>query len=384
MGELICIVAGELSGDNLAAALIRELKSRRPELRFAGIAGPAMVAAGCSAWADSESLAVMGLFEVIGHLPRLLALRRRFLKRAGAEGVRLFVGVDAPDFNLTLAGPLRALGIPTVQYVSPTVWAWRQGRVHKMARILDLVLCLLPFESAFYGRAGLAAEFVGHPLADRIPRTPDRAAARAALGLKAERTLLAILPGSRRGEVEHLARDFFDAALWLKERRPDLECVVPLANATARAIVEQALACRPGLEVKLIDGNAQRALTASDVALVASGTATLEALLCKRPMVVAYRTGAATAWVLRRFKLVKVSYFSYPNLLAGRALVPELFQEQVTPERMGAELLAWLDDPARVAATVQEFDRIHAELARHADQRAADSVLSLLDRSRAR
>jgi lipid-A-disaccharide synthase len=381
MADLICMVAGELSGDNLAAALIRELKLRRPQLRYAGIAGPAMVAAGCTAWEDSESLAVMGLFEVIGHLPRLLALRRRFLTRARAEGVRLFVGVDAPDFNLTLAGPLRALGIPTVQYVSPSVWAWRQGRVHKMARILDLVLCLLPFESAFYAKAGLAAEFVGHPLADAIPRTQDRKSARTALGLDPNRTVLAILPGSRRGEVERLAGDFFAAAQWLKERRPEIECVVPLANASAREIVTRELANRDGLEVKLIDGRAQQALVASDLALVASGTATLETLLCKRPMVVAYKTGAATAWIAKR--VVKVTYFSYPNLLAGRTLVPELFQEQVTAERMGAELLAWLEDPARVAAAMNEFDRIHAELARHAAERAADSVLALLDRSRA-
>jgi lipid-A-disaccharide synthase len=381
MADLICIVAGELSGDNLAAALIRELQLRRPQLRFAGIAGPAMMAAGCAAWDDSENLAVMGLFEVIGHLPRLLAVRRRFLGRARAEGVRLFVGVDAPDFNLTLAGPLRALGIPTVQYVSPTVWAWRQGRVHKMARILDLVLCLLPFESAFYAKAGLAAEFVGHPLADSMPRRPDRAAARAALGLDPDRTVLAILPGSRRGEVERLAGDFFAAALWLRERRPDIQCVVPLANATARELVTRELTGRDGLDVTLSDGNAQQALAAADIALVASGTATLETLLCKRPMVVAYKTGAATAWIVRR--MVKVSYFSYPNLLAGRALVPELFQEQVTPERMGAELLAWLEDPARVAAAVSEFDRIHGELARHAAERAAESVLALLDRGRA-
>jgi lipid-A-disaccharide synthase len=379
--DLVCIVAGELSGDNLAAALIRELRSRRPQLRFAGIAGPAMVAEGCAAWDDSESLAVMGLFEVIGHLPRLLAVRRRFLDRARAEAVRLFVGVDAPDFNLTLAGPLRALGIPTVQYVSPTVWAWRQGRVRKMARILDLVLCLLPFESAFYAKAGLAAEFVGHPLADAIPRRPDRSAARQSLGLDPERTVLAILPGSRRGEVERLAWDFFAAARWLEDRRPGIQCVVPLANATAREIVERQLAARAGLDVRLIDGHAQQALTAADIALVASGTATLETLLCKRPMVVAYKTGAATAWIVRR--MVKVAYFSYPNLLAGRALVPELFQEQATPERMAAELLAWLEDPARVAAAVSEFDRIHVELARHAAERAAESVLALLDRSRA-
>jgi lipid-A-disaccharide synthase len=379
----IVIVAGETSGDNLAAALIRALRARRPELTFEGVAGPAMVAAGCSAWAASESLAVMGLFEVLTHLPGLLKLRRALEARVRAEPPLAFVGVDAPEFNLGLAAKLHRAGVPTVQYVSPQVWAWRQGRVRRMAATLDLVLCLLPFEQRFYDGAGLAAEFVGHPLADRIPLEPDQRGARARLLLPAEATVVALLPGSRRGEVERLADDFLGAADWLRERRPDLRFVAPMANAAVRGIFERALAGHPGLEVRVTDGGAEAALTAADVALVASGTATLETLLCKRPMVVAYRLGGATAALIRVFGLMKAPFFAQPNLLAGRAIVPELFQEAVTPARLGAEVLGWLDDEARAAAARDEFRRIHERLRRGASERAAEAVLALIDKRRA-
>jgi lipid-A-disaccharide synthase len=378
--QRIVIVAGETSGDNLAAALIRALKARRPTLEFEGVAGPAMVAAGCRAWASSESLAVMGLFEVLTHLPRLLRLRRTVLARARAARPLAYVGVDAPEFNLGLAARLHGAGIATVQYVSPQVWAWRQGRVRRMAGTLDLVLCLLPFEKRFYDGAGLAAEFVGHPLADRIPLEPDRAGARARLGLPADATVVALLPGSRRGEVERLADDFLGAAAWLRERRPDVRFVAPMANPAARAIFARALAARPGPAVTLTDGQAEAVLTAADCALVASGTATLETLLCKRPMVVAYRLGRATAAVIRALGVMKAPFFAQPNLLAGRRLVPELFQEAVTPERLGGELLGWLEDRARAEAVTAEFRRIHEELRRGASERAAEAVLALLDR----
>jgi len=379
----IAMVAGEMSGDNLGAAFMRAVRQRRPEAQFFGIAGPRMEAEGCECWEPAESLAVMGLFEVLTHLPRLLGLRRRVRERFLAERPDVFVGVDAPEFNLNLAPALHAAGIATVQYVSPQVWAWRQGRVAKMTRFLDLVLCLLPFEKRFYDEYGLAAEFVGHPLADQVPLLPDRAAARAALGLTESAEVVAVLPGSRRGEVARLAAAFAGAIGILASRRPGIRFVAPMANAAARAGFAQALALHaPGVDVVLTEGQAQQALTAADAVLVASGTATLETLLCKRPMVVAYRLGALTALLLRHFGLMKAPFFAQPNLLAGRGVVPELFQEDGSPQRLAAELERWLDDPAARAALVEVFTAIHHELRRDASERAADAVLALVDRKR--
>lgn len=382
--QRIVIVAGETSGDNLAAGLIRALRERRPQLEFAGVAGPAMRAAGCEAWADSESLAVMGLFEVVRHLPRLLKLRGELTERILAAPPLAFIGVDAPEFNLGLAARLHRAGVPTVQYVSPQVWAWRQGRVRRMAQTLDLVLCLLPFEKPFYDVHGLAAEFVGHPLADRVPLSSDRTAARAALGLAADSAWVAILPGSRRGEVERLADDFIGAAAWLKAKRPGVSFVAPMANATARRAFEAALAraraAGPVPEIVLVDGESQAVLTAADCVLVASGTATLETLLCRRPMVVAYRVGRATFALVRGLGLVKTRFISQPNLLAGREVVPEIIQTEVTPERLGQALEDWLADPRRIAEAEAEFAAIHANLRQGASERAADAVLALLDR----
>jgi lipid-A-disaccharide synthase len=250
-----------------------------------------------------------------------------------------------------------------------------------MARTLDLVLCLLPFEKPFYEGHGLPAEFVGHPLADRLPLVADRSAARQALAVSPEATLVALLPGSRRGEVERLGMDFIGAAAWLGERRPGIEFLAPMANPGARAVFDRILADYPGRlpSIRVIDGRASEALTAADVVLVASGTATLETLLCKRPMVVAYRLGAATAWVARRFRLMKAPFFSQPNLLAGRAVVPEIFQEQVTPERLGAEVEAWLESPERVAAVEGEFSRIHRLLQAGGSERAAEAIVQRLE-----
>jgi lipid-A-disaccharide synthase len=391
-GARIVVVAGETSGDNLAAAFIRAVRARRPDVQFAGVAGPRMIAEGCEAWAPQERLAIMGLVEILKHLPELLRLRRDVEARALAWRPDVYVGVDAPEFNLGLAARLHARGLRAVQYVSPQVWAWRQGRVAKMARTLDLVLCLLPFEKRFYDDAGLRAEFVGHPLADRLPLEPDRAAARARLGFGADDTVVALLPGSRRGEVERLAADFLGAARWLAARRPGVRFVAPLANPGVRAPFEAAVAAELAaagpeaepLDLLVTDGGADVALTAADCVLVASGTATLETTLCKRPMVVAYRLAPLSAWLFRTFGLMKAPFFAQPNLLAGRAVVPELFQEAVTPERLGTELLAWLDDPARSAAVAAEFALIHAELRRGASERAADAVLALLDASVAR
>jgi lipid-A-disaccharide synthase len=372
------LVAGEASGDNLGGPLIRALAARAPAARFAGIAGPRMSEAGCEPWYPSETLAVMGLAEILRHLPRLLRLRRDLLARLAAAGPDAFIGIDSPEFNLRVARALKERGIPTVQYVSPQVWAWRQGRVHSIGQAVDLVLCVLPFETAFYDSHAVRAVFVGHPLADRVPLVSDPQPARVALGLPTAGTVIAVLPGSRGAEVSKLGPPFAATVAWLAARRPGLTFVAPMANATARAGFERALHEQaPGVHVHLVDGRAQEALTASDAVLVTSGTATLEAALVKRPMVVAYRVAPLTSWLLRGLRLVKTEFFSHPNLLAGRALVPEFFQEQVRPEVLGPAVLAQLERPDR-AALVEAFTEIHHVLRRNASERAAEAVLELV------
>ena len=373
------LVAGEASGDTLGADLIQALRRQAPDARFFGVAGPKMQGAGCETWEPSESLAVMGLFEIVRDLPRLLRLRARIRARFLEARPDVFVGIDSPEFNLRLARDLRAAGIPTVQYVSPQVWAWRQGRARSIHESVDLVLCLLPFEKRFYDGHGTRAEFVGHPLADAIPMTVDRRAARRELAIEQSAAVVALLPGSRRGEVSRLGAAFAATVRWLSAQRPQLQFIAPMASAAARGIFSQALARHaPGLRVTLIDGQAQTALIAADVVLVASGTASLEAALCRRPMVVVYRLGAMTAWILRRLNLVKVRFFAQPNLLADRRVVGEYFQEEIVPETIGAELLMWLDDAQRREGLEREFARIHADLRRDAGARAAHAILALL------
>src|SRR5665213_631169 len=277
---VIGLVAGESSGDTLGAALLAALRARVGEVRAFGIAGPKMRSAGCEVWADSHELAVMGLIEPLVHLPRLFALRRRLVREFTAARPHVFVGIDAPAFNIGLEAKLRARGIPTVQYVSPQVWAWRQGRVRTIASACELVLCLFPFETEFYSAHGVRAQFVGHPLADQIPLHTDRAAARQALGLAPRATVIALLPGSRLGEVRRLGTDFLRAALWLQGQRPDVKFIAPMASHSVRNIFAmQRDRVAPGLEVQLFEGQAQQSLIAADAVLVASGTATLETLL---------------------------------------------------------------------------------------------------------
>jgi len=373
------LVAGEASGDTLGADLIHALRKIAPDTQFCGVAGPKMQAAGCESWEPAESLAVMGLFEVLRDLPRLLRLLARIRRMFLTVRPDVFVGIDAPDTNLRLARSLHAAGIPTVQYVSPQVWAWRQGRARNMRRAVDLVLCLLPFEKRFYDEHGIAAEFVGHPLADAIPETVDRPAARLALGLAADSSVVALLPGSRRGEVARLAADFAAVGTWLAAQRPELKFIAPMASAATGKIFARELSrCAPGLNVQLIDGQATTALIAADVVLVASGTASLEAALCKRPMVVVYRLGKLTAAVLTRLNLVKAKFFAQPNLLADRRVVGEYFQDQIVPASIGAELLMWLDDTERRSALEREFARIHAELRLGAGARAAQAIIDLV------
>jgi lipid-A-disaccharide synthase len=377
-GPAFGLVAGEASGDNLGGPLIEALAERAPNSRFFGIAGPRMAEAGCEAWFSADELAVMGLAEIVRHLPRLLRLRRELLERFAATAPDAYVGIDSPEFNLRVAAALKRRGIPTVQYVSPQVWAWRQGRVRTIGQSVDLVLCVLPFEPAFYAAHSVRAVFVGHPLADRIPFEIDGRAARAALRLPEVGEVVAVLPGSRAGEVTKLGPPFAATLAWLQARRPSLRFVAPMANAGARERFERDLhEHAPLAEVHLVDGRAHEAIAASDAVLAASGTATLETALLKRPMVVAYRLAPLTSWLLREMKLVKTQFFSHPNLLAGRPLVPEFFQEQVRPEVLGPAVIEQLDRPDR-AALIDEYGRIHRMLRCDASQRAADAVLELV------
>ena len=378
------LVAGEASGDTLGADLIHAIRRSAPDTQFFGVAGPKMQAAGCERWEPAESLAVMGLFEVLKDLPRLVRLIGRIRRMFLTARPDVFVGIDAPDTNLRIAPSLRAAGIPTVQYVSPQVWAWRQGRARSIHAAVDLVLCLLPFEKRFYDQHGTPAEFVGHPLADAIPLVVDRAAARTTLNLDPQAQIVALLPGSRRGEVRRLSGDFAATARWLAKERPALQFVAPMASAEARAIFSETLAREaPEVTVRLIDGQAQTVLIAADAVMVASGTASLETALCSRPMVVVYRLGALTAFLLRHLNLVKAKYFAQPNLLADKRVVGEYFQADIVPESIGAELLMWLDNTERRTVLEQEFARIHLELRRDAGARAAQAILSLVSKRKA-
>jgi lipid-A-disaccharide synthase len=370
------IVAGESSGDTLGAALINALRARVTELKCFGVAGPKMIAAGCEAWASSEELAVMGFTEPLLHLPRLLKLRSMLTSRLTTLRPDVFVGIDAPAFNLGLEKRLKESGVKTVQYVSPQVWAWRQGRVRTIGKSCDLVLCLLPFETDFYSQHGVKAVFVGHPLADQIPLEADRAGARNELGIDTAATVVALLPGSRMGEVERLGGDFADAAAWIAARRPDIRFIAPMASARVRAAFERQIV--PGsstASIILLDGRAQLALAAADAAIVASGTATLETLLTGRPMVVAYRLSTVTAFLLRTLGLVKVPYFSQPNLLVGRRLVPEFFQGEVSGPALGAALLKEIEDARQVSELSSEFRKVHELLRRGGADRAATAIL---------
>ena len=375
----IALVAGEASGDALGAALIDALRLRFPGAQFAGVAGPRMIASGCNAWFHSEELGVMGLTEVLRHLPRLWQLRSALQRRILDWRPDVFIGVDFKEFNLGLARRLKKQGLRTVQYVSPQVWAWRRGRARTIGEAVDLILCLFPFEPDFYREYGVRATFVGHPLADQIPMQVDRAAARAELGISADARVLALLPGSRQAEVERLADPFAGAAELLAARYPGLVCIAPMVTPALRELFAAHCATlAPRAAVRLLDGNARLALAAADAVLVASGTATLETALCKRPMVVAYRLGAITAFLLQRFGLVKVRHFSQPNLLADKELVPEFFQEQANAGNLADALANWFDHPDQVARVQGEFSTIHEQLRRGGADLAAAEIAALL------
>lgn len=370
----VAMVAGEASGDLLGADLIEALLQRVPQARFVGIGGEGMQRLGFSSWYPLQALSHMGLIEVLGELPRLLRLRHRLARRLLALRPDVFVGIDAPDFNLGLERRLRRQGIPVVHYVSPSVWAWRQYRVRRIRESVDCMLTLFPFEADFYRVHRVPVRHVGHPLADRIPLENDPVAARQALDLPKDRTLVALLPGSRVGEVRRLGPLFLDTARRLLARRRGLHFLVPFANRETRRCFEQVLASSTdGIPLTLLDGDSRTAMTASQAVLVASGTAALEALLIKRPMVVAYRLSPLSYRILKG--MVRIPYYSLPNLLAGRALVPELVQDQATPENLAEALLEQLDRPRE--AYLAACRDIHRRLRMQAGARAAEAVLEV-------
>ncbi|MFJ5295183.1 lipid-A-disaccharide synthase [Pseudomonas sp. NPDC088368] len=378
MGALrIALVAGEASGDILGSGLMRAIKARHPDAQFIGVGGPLMEAEGMASYFPMERLSVMGLVEVLGRLKELLARRKLLIQTLIDEKPDVFIGIDAPDFTLNIELKLRQAGIKTVHYVSPSVWAWRQRRVLKIREGCDLMLTLLPFEARFYEEKGVPVRFVGHPLADTIPLEADRQAARAELGL-GDGPVVALMPGSRGGEVGRLGALFFDTAERLLAQRPNIRFVLPCASPQRRAQIEQLLQGRD-LPLTLLDGRSHIALAACDAVLIASGTATLEALLYKRPMVVAYRLAPLTYWILKR--MVKSPYVSLPNLLAQRLLVPELLQDAATADALASTLLPLLDNGAEQTAG---FDAIHRTLRRDASNQAAEAVLNLIGPSPSR
>ena len=368
----VALVAGEASGDILGAGLMQALKAQHPMVEFVGVGGPRMEAQGLKSYFPQERLAVMGLVEVLGRLPELLGRRKRLLKTLLEVRPDVFIGMDAPDFNLDLALKLRRAGIRTVHYVSPSVWAWRQKRVLKIREACDLMLTLFPFEAKFYHDHQVAVRFVGHPLADTIPLVADRAEARALLNLPQDGLVVALMPGSRGGEVARLGELFLAAADRLRSMRPGIRFVVPCASSERRAQLEQMLTGRD-LPLTLLDGRSHEALAACNAVLIASGTATLEALLYKRPMVVAYSVAPLTFRILKR--LVKSPYVALPNLLAQRLLVPELLQDAATPAAMAQLLSPLLDNGDR---QTDGFDAIHRTLRCDASSQAADAVLELV------
>lgn len=373
----IAIVAGEASGDTLGAGLMTALKARFPDATFIGIGGPRMIAQGMQSRVPMERLSVMGLVEVLGRLRELLRIRRDLVSWLKAARPDVMIGIDAPDFTLGVELQMRRAGVPTVHYVSPSVWAWREKRVVGISRSTDLMLTLFPFEEEVYRRHGVGVRCVGHTLADQIPLEPDKQGARQALGIGADAKVVALLPGSRNGEMRKLGALFLDTAAWCLEREPDLQFVLPCANAERKAQM-QALVAQGGhsLPLTLLDGQAHEALCACDAVLIASGTATLEAMLFKRPMVVAYRMAELTFKILKR--LVKVGHVALPNLLARREVVPEFLQDDATPAAMGQALLDRLAPTPEREAAQAEFLALHQLLKRDADRAAAEAVETLL------
>lgn len=374
----IGLLANEVSGDHLAAALIEALQRRHPQIVFEGMTGPLMEAAGCRSLARMDP--VMGFTEILKHLPGLLRVRRQLFQYFVKQRPDLVIGVDAPDFNLALERRLKAAGIKTAHFVCPSVWAWRRERARKFPETVDLMLCVFDFEVDFLRGYRVNAAYVGHPLADQIPlQAPDAAALRSSIGLDPQRPVMALLPGSRMSEVGRLADDFLLAARWCLERHPGLQFVAPMVNEGVRQAFQARIsAIAPTLEITLLDGRPRDAIGAADVVLTASGTATLETLLLKRPMVVAYRLSRLSHWLIRRFNLLKIPHVAIANLLAERALAPEFLQQECRPETLGGALLELLDDESKRREIAAHYLEIHQRLRCNAAERAAVALLDLV------
>ncbi|WP_020413513.1 lipid-A-disaccharide synthase [Microbulbifer variabilis] len=373
----IGIVVGEASGDILGAGLMAALKKRLPQVQFEGIAGPRMLALGAESLFPMERLSVMGLVEPLKRLPELLKIRRSLRQHFLDNPPDLFIGIDSPDFNLSLEESLKVEGVRTMHYVSPSVWAWRRGRIKKIARAVDHMLTLLPFEADFYRQNQVPVTFVGHPLADDIPLQVSSIAARKELGFSESDRVIALLPGSRGGEVRLLGPLFLQTARWCHQRNADLKFVLPAANEQRLTELQEQLKDFPGLPVTLLEGDSHKALSAADSVLIASGTATLETMLLKKPMVVAYKLGRISYVIVSR--MLHTPWVSLPNLLAQRELVPEILQSNATAENLGAALMRYFEDPLLGDQLHREFDDLHQQLRRNASERAADAVCSLLD-----
>lgn len=372
----IALCAGEASGDLLGAHLIEAIKAQRPDTQFIGIGGPRMIAAGCQSLFDQEQLAVRGYVEVIKRLPEILKIRRELVARLKAVRPNVFVGIDAPDFNLGMAEQLKSAGIPTVHYVSPSVWAWKRGRVKKIVRQVNQVLCLFPMEPELYRQEGGNALFVGHPLAQALPMEADKAAARARLKLDEDRPVFAILAGSRVSEVDYMAPVFLQAAWLILRELPNAQFISPYATAATRERLQHYLS-QPQFEklpIRLQAAKADLACTAADAVLVTSGTATLEVALCKRPMVISYKISTPTYWLVKH--KIKVAHVGLPNILLGKEAVPELLQGDATPEKLAAAMLDWYRNPDKVAQVQQDFRHLHEMLKLDTDKLAADAVLA--------
>jgi len=374
----IGMVVGEASGDILGAGLMRELKKRFPDCLFEGVGGPQMLEEGFQTLYAMERLAVIGLIEPLKRLPELLRMRRKLYQHFSSNPPDVFIGIDAPDFNLTLEEKLRQAGVATAHYVSPSVWAWRKGRVKKIARAVDLMLTLFPFEEAFYREHQVSVVCVGHTLADRLPMTTDTAAARARLGINCQENqrLVALLPGSRKSEVDFLCRLFFEAAEQCLQQIPELQFVIPAANEARKDQITAILTEFPTLPAHLILRQSHEVMAASDVVLMASGTTTLEAMLLKKPMVIAYKMAALSFAIIKRMATVK--YVGLPNLLAPNQVVPELLQSDATADNIARELLLYLQRPEKTAELQSVFHDLHLSLKRNADQSAADAICSLI------
>ena len=375
----IGLVAGEASGDLLGAHFISALKHAHPDLRAAGIAGPRLIQAGVEPIYPSEKLAVNGYVEVLSHLPELLWIRSRITRHFLRERPRVFVGIDAPDFNFALEAKLKQAGIPTVHFVSPSLWAWRPERIHRIKQAVSHMLVVFPFEEKIYRDAGIPVTYVGHPLADVIPLEPDAAAARAALALTAG-PVIALLPGSRLSEVRRHAQLMLDAAQLILQRHPDAQFVLPAASEAAAQLIRHAASGlnRRGrhLPLQILNGQSHTALAACDVALVASGTATLEAALFKKPMVITYRVPMLTAFLMRKKALLP--WIGLPNILARDFVVPERVQEEATPQHLAADTLAWLADAPRREALIASFHAMHVSLRQNASARIAEALAPYL------